>query len=526
MRGFWKLGTLVAVVAATLGLGSPALGAAGWSGPTTISNTAPPTAISCPTASFCAAVGTAGFVDTFNGGAWGTPTQPDPNGNSLTAVSCPTASFCAAVDNLGQAITFNGSAWGAPVAVDNTRNALQAVSCASPSFCVAGDGGGNGFVFNGTAWSAPITINHLSNSEAIGGISCPSASFCVAAGQAGDIEISTNGGTTWSTPATVGLNTLQSVSCPSSAFCVAVGTAGNAYTFNGSAWSAANPIDTANGQIDGGSLDSVSCPSSSFCAAIDGRESVLTFDGSTWTAPASLEPGTVSRPGVSCPSPAICVAVDGAGNSFGYGASATPPPPPPTSLPAPVLGKTVNASVVSGVVLVRTGAGKFVRLTAARQLPVGSEVDALGGSLKLVTATVRQHVTQTGTFKGGVFRVAQAGRGASRGLATLSLLQGAVKGAPAYSACTRKGKSADASAAATSHKVLQLLHASARGKFRTSGRYSAATVRGTVWSVANRCDGTLTHVSTGTVAVTDFVRHVTVVLHAGRSYLARAPARR
>jgi hypothetical protein len=524
MRGLWKLGTLVAVVAATLGLGPAALGAAGWSGPTTIDNSAPPTDISCPSASFCAAVGTAGFVETFNGSAWAAPTQPDPNGNSLTAVSCPSASFCAAVDNLGQAITFNGSAWSAPVAVDTTRNALQAVSCASSSFCVAGDGGGNGFVFNGAAWSRPITINNLSNSQSIGGISCPSASFCVAAGQAGSIETSTTGGTTWSAPTSVGSNTLQAVSCPSAAFCVAVDTAGNAYTFNGSAWSAANPIDTVNGKIGGGSLDSVSCPSSSFCAAIDGLENVLTFNGSTWTAPASLESGTVSRPGVSCPSPSVCVAVDGAGNAFTYGAPAAPPPP--TGVPAPVLGKTVDASVVSGVVLVKTGSGKFRQLTGTRQLPVGSEVNALRGSLRLVTATARQHVTQTGTFRGGVFRVSQASRGASKGLATLSLLQGAVKGAPAYGVCTRRGKSSDATATATSHKVLQLLHASARGKFRTAGRYSAATVRGTVWSVANRCDGTLTHVSTGTVAVTDFVRHVTVVVHAGQSYLARAPKRR
>jgi hypothetical protein len=523
MRGLWKLGALVAVVAATLGLGSSALGVTGWSGPTVIDTSAPPTAISCPSVSFCAAVGTGGFVETFDGRAWSTPIQPDPNGNSLTAVSCASASFCVAVDNLGQAITFNGSAWSAPAAVDTTRNALHAVSCASSSFCVAGDVGGNGFVWDGAAWAGPITINHVSNSEAVGGISCPSASFCVAAGQAGSIEISTNGGTAWSTPTTVGPNNLQAVSCPSSAFCVTVDTAGNAYTFNGTAWSAANPIDTVNGQISGGALDSVSCSSSAFCAAIDGRENVLTFDGSTWTAPASLESGTVSRPGVSCPAPSTCVAVDGAGNGFTYGTAA---PPSPTTLPAPVLGKSADVSVVSGVVMVRTGHGKFVRLTAARQIPMGSEINALRGSLKLVTATARQHVTQTGTFRGGVFRMAQASRGASKGLATLSLLEGVVKGAPAYSVCTRKGKSADASAAAASHKVLQLLHASAHGKFRTAGRYSAATVRGTVWSVANRCDGTLTQVVTGTVAVTDFVRRITVVLHAGHSYLARSTAQR
>ena len=57
---------------------------------------------------------------------------------------------------------------------------------------------------------------------------------------------------------------------------------------------------------------------------------------------------------------------------------------------------------------------------------------------------------------------------------------------------------------------------------RTKGRYSAATVLGTKWTVADRCDGTLTHDITDSVAVTDFVHHKTIVLHAGQSYLAKA----
>ena len=76
---------------------------------------------------------------------------------------------------------------------------------------------------------------------------------------------------------------------------------------------------------------------------------------------------------------------------------------------------------------------------------------------------------------------------------------------------------------ALSSKTLQLLKASAKGQFRTKGRYSAATVRGTKWTTADRCDGTRTHVHHGPVAVTDFVRHKTIVLHAGQSYLAKKP---
>ena len=47
-------------------------------------------------------------------------------------------------------------------------------------------------------------------------------------------------------------------------------------------------------------------------------------------------------------------------------------------------------------------------------------------------------------------------------------------------------------------------------------------MRGTAWTVADRCDGTLTHVITHSVAVSDFVRHKTIILHAGQSYLAKA----
>ena len=54
------------------------------------------------------------------------------------------------------------------------------------------------------------------------------------------------------------------------------------------------------------------------------------------------------------------------------------------------------------------------------------------------------------------------------------------------------------------------------------GRYSAATVRGTDWTVTDRCDGTLTTVRRGTVVVRDFRLRRTILLRAGKSYLARA----
>ena len=59
------------------------------------------------------------------------------------------------------------------------------------------------------------------------------------------------------------------------------------------------------------------------------------------------------------------------------------------------------------------------------------------------------------------------------------------------------------------------------GRFRTHGRDSVATVRGTRWVTTDRCDGTLTRVRTGKVRVRDLRRHRSVLLTAGRAYLAR-----
>jgi hypothetical protein len=118
-----------------------------------------------------------------------------------------------------------------------------------------------------------------------------------------------------------------------------------------------------------------------------------------------------------------------------------------------------------------------------------------------------------------VFRLNQAKRGRTKGLVTLTLLEGAVKGGPTYATC--KARKAGEAAAAASSKTLQLLRASAKGKFSTRGKYAAATVRGTKWTTADRCDGTLIRDVTDSVAVTDFVHDKTIVLHAGQSYLAK-----
>jgi hypothetical protein len=58
-----------------------------------------------------------------------------------------------------------------------------------------------------------------------------------------------------------------------------------------------------------------------------------------------------------------------------------------------------------------------------------------------------------------------------------------------------------------------------KGKFRTRGRFAAATVRGTEWGMRDRCDGTFTRVQRGVVVVRDLKKHRNVVLRSGKSLL-------
>ena len=228
------------------------------------------------------------------------------------------------------------------------------------------------------------------------------------------------------------------------------------------------------------------------------------------------------------------VATNSAGTTFGPDATFTTkedaPPPPPK------LGGAFNAEPVKGLVFVEIN-GKFIPITEVRQIPNGAIINALHGTVALITAAggsstanVSQAVktkskkpkakvtTQKGTFGGAVFKVTQD----HSGLATLALVEGAnFAGAPTYASC--QTHSVKATVAALSKKTLQLLKGSDNhGKFRTKGRYAAATVRGTVWSIADRCDGTLTHVTRGTVVVSDLVRHKSITVRAGHSYLALA----
>ena len=87
-----------------------------------------------------------------------------------------------------------------------------------------------------------------------------------------------------------------------------------------------------------------------------------------------------------------------------------------------------------------------------------------------------------------------------------------------------KARKSTASAAQKKPKSRKLW-GSGKGKFRTRGQYSAATVRGTTWLVQDTCTTTLTRVTQGVVAVNDFAKRKTVLVKKGKRYTARPKKR-
>jgi DNA-binding beta-propeller fold protein YncE len=225
------------------------------------------------------------------------------------------------------------------------------------------------------------------------------------------------------------------------------------------------------------------------------------------------------------------VATNSDGTTFGPDVTFTTALAPAPS--TPTLGQTFNIAPVSGLVLVLVH-GHLVPLTQLEQIGPGVTIDTLHGTLKLTIsvsgggpagdAAAARTKTQTGQFGGAVVRLHQNKSGSNKGLTTVMMVESAFKGAPSQAICAAPGTASDGHAASVNSKVIQLLHASAHGKFATSGRYSAATVRGTIWDTIARCDGTLIHAIKDEVVVTDFIRHKTIVLHAGQSYLAPGPS--
>jgi sugar lactone lactonase YvrE len=191
-----------------------------------------------------------------------------------------------------------------------------------------------------------------------------------------------------------------------------------------------------------------------------------------------------------------------------------------TAEPPPVIGKQATAAVEKGLVRVKLPGKKgFVTLTQTRSIPVGSVFDTTKGQVALTFATNATGGTQRGSFSRGQFRAAQSRKNP---LTTISMVGGGLD------RCKTKLPKGGARkpATASARKRHRTLFSNVKGHFRTRGRHSTATVRGTKWSVTDTCAGTKTSVTQGSVLVRDLTLRRNVLVAAGHSYFARAPLRK
>src|SRR5689334_1613307 len=323
--------------------------------------------VSCPTTSFCLAVGNYAtspkktLVERWNGSTWSLLSSPNPSeaGSAfLTDVSCPTAESCAATGYY--ATTLGGSEYrtlverwnGSAVSLQSSPNPegkavvqLNDVSCTTASACTsvgfsqtttAGPAAGTlGERWNGSSWSIQSTVDPepLPPESRLETVSCPTSSFCAAFGR----DSTRNrelfrlwNGTEWKvggeeTP--IGSGGPVDVSCASITQCMVVRTGGSTnstavrwfipaegkpWTWEGLSFSK----PTGSSKF---TLNSVFCTATSACTAVgyytnsSGRIVTLAerWNGSAWTIQTTANPatGTTELYGVSCDSASSCTAV-------------------------------------------------------------------------------------------------------------------------------------------------------------------------------------------------------------------------
>ena len=204
---------------------------------------------------------------------------------------------------------------------------------------------------------------------------------------------------------------------------------------------------------------------------------------------------------------------------------APPPPPSQTGLPAPILGETVNVAPVERPGVRERGGGRCVRQPLGPRTQ-GSAVRAPDQRASCPSARIWTYPQGLGEpdERGGEEGRRPRPASSRRGLPGTPVPQRADRPAvegrklPPVRATEGQPSLRGPEPARDPAHARQL-----QRRFRTRGRYSAATVRGTIWDTIDRCDGTLTRVRRGVVVVRDFRKRRKITLRAGKSYLARAP---
>jgi LCCL domain len=142
-------------------------------------------------------------------------------------------------------------------------------------------------------------------------------------------------------------------------------------------------------------------------------------------------------------------------------------------------------------------------------IPYNSTVDVTNGRLLMRADTGT--ITVFGAGISAVFKLLR-GKDKKQTVVEMRLIKGD------FGVCPKRKKSSAGRIAAT---TVRQLWGDGSGRFRTRGRYASATVRGTKWLTADRCDGTFVKVDRGVIQVNDVPGRRQVTVSAPRSYLAK-----
>ena len=220
-----------------------------------------------------------------------------------------------------------------------------------------------------------------------------------------------------------------------------------------------------------------------------------TPDGApAWLPPKPVKPVVPEATPTPTPEPGDQGKADPPGNAHGLNGT-QPGKTKEDGTPArPVIGKSVVLAPASGKVRFKAPGGSgYVELDGSSPVPSGSLIDTRHGTVSLSSALDASGRSQTGRFNGALFQVTQSAK--EKGMTVLKL-----RGED-FSAC----KPAKARGATTSAKKKQprrrLWGSDKGGKFRTQGRDSVATARGTRWMTEDTCAGTRVKVTEGAVEV-------------------------
>jgi hypothetical protein len=186
----------------------------------------------------------------------------------------------------------------------------------------------------------------------------------------------------------------------------------------------------------------------------------------------------------------------------------------------------VTSGQVTGQVTITIN-GTKTPLTPGTNIPNGATIDASapGASVQLFGAN------GSDTFSQGMFvvqsttEIVRTTAGRAQEPKRIPVVELRLTGGD-FGVCKTRSTSAVGDTKPKPNKtIVRRLFGKGKGHFRTRGSFASATVRGTIWLMEDRCDGTWMHVTAGLVEFRDFVRKTTVLVGPGHTSLALKPTR-